>query len=134
MPLSYSEAIKHDLNRMKFITEVEKKAVKKKPKKVGIKPAYGTLLAKRNVNLAVREAALRLAQIVITYNKITTGETKKYVVAPYSYRFRRLKVGVRKLLFAWDMEEKRIKGFVLKNIYRVAITDRTFRPKWVVEF
>jgi predicted DNA-binding transcriptional regulator YafY len=134
MALSYSEAIKSDLNRLKFIMQQEQKAPKRKPRRVGVKPAYGTMYALRNTRLAIREAALRLAQVVLTYTKVTTGETKRYVVCPYSLRYRRLKTGVRKLLFAWDMDERKIKGFVVRNIRKVAITDRTYVPRWPVEF
>lgn len=133
MALSYSEAIKNDISRLEFISKQEKKAPRRKPARTGKKPAYGTLFALRNTRLAIREAALRNVQIVMTYKKITTGEVKQYVVCPYSYRYRRLKKGRKKLLFAWDMEDKHIKGFVVGNIRKVAITDRKFRPKWVVE-
>ena len=133
MPLSFAEAIRNDLGRMNFIQEMERKAPKRKPKRVGKTPAYGTLYALRNVRMSIREAALRLVQIIITYHKITTNETVKRVVAPYSYRYRMLKIGRRKLLFAYDMEDKRIKGFVIGNIKKVAITDRRFRPMWPVE-
>jgi hypothetical protein len=133
MPLSFSEAIRKDISRIKFIKEMEKLAPRRKPKRVGKTPAYGTLYALRNVRMSIREGALRLVQIIITYTKITTGETKRYVVAPYSYRYRKLRIGVRKMLFAYDMADKHIKGFVLANIKRVALTDRKFRPKWPVE-
>ena len=132
---SYQKALRKDLKKVReaFIEEQEKKAVRRRPRRVGEKPRYGTLFAQRNKRLAIREAALRRSQIVIRYVKITTGESKRYIVAPYSYRYRRLKAGRRKMLFAYDMEDKHIKGFVLNNIRKVAITDRKFRPKWDVE-
>jgi len=133
MAISFSEAIKRDISRMDFIAEQAKKAPRRKPKRVGKKPPYGTLYALRNVRLAIREACLRLVQVILTYKKETTNETKQYIVACYSYRYRRLKSGVKKLLFAWDMEDKRIKGFVVRNIRKVALTDRKYRPKWPVE-
>lgn len=135
MGLSFQEALKKDLEgvREKFIEEQEQKAPKRRPRRVGKKPAYGTLFALRNKRLAIREAALRNAQIIIRYVKVTTGESKRYVVAPYSYRYRKLRIGRRKMLFAYDMKDKHIKGFVLNNIRKVAITDRKFRPKWDVE-
>lgn len=133
MPLSFSEAIKKDISRLKFIEEMTAKAPRRKPKRVGKAPAYGTLAALRNKRLAIKEAALRLVQIVITYKKETTGEVKQYTVAPYSYRYRRLKSGLKKMLFAWDMNDKHIKGFVLGNISKVVITDRRFSPRWPVE-
>jgi len=97
-----------------------------------MRPRTGTLFAMRNKRLAIREAALRLSEIVITYRKTTTGETKKYVVAPYEWKYRRLRVGLRKMLYAYDMRDKHIKSFAQRNIRNVAITDRKFRPKWPV--
>jgi len=54
-------------------------------------------------------------------------------VAPYSYRYKRLKVGMRKMMYAYDMKDRHIKGFAMSNIRNVAITDRKFRPIWRVE-
>jgi len=130
---SFAEAIKRDIDRLKFMQEQEMKAPRRLPKRVGQKPLYGTMFALRNKNLTIREAALRGVQVILTYKKETTGETKRYVVAVYSYRYRRLKSGYRKMLFAYDMKEKHIKGFVLKNVRRVALTDRKYRPIWPVE-
>ena len=133
MALSFAEALRKDISRLDFIAIQEEKAPKRKPKRVGKTPAYGTLYALRNTRMAIREAALRLVQVIITYRKETTGETKKYVVCTYSYRYRRLKSGLKKMLFAYDMQDKHIKGFVLGNIRKVALTDRKFRPRWPVE-
>ena len=130
---TFAEALQKDIDRLAFIAQQESKAPKRKAKRVGKKPAYGTMFALRNKRLTIREAALRLVQVVLTYKKETTGEVNKYVVAPYSYRYRRLKTGNRKMLFAYDMKAKHIKGFVLRNIRKVAITDRKFRPQWPVE-
>ena len=133
--LTFAEALKRDIEniRVAFIAEQERKAPRRKPKRVGYKPSEGSLFAMRNKRLTIREAALRLVQIVMRYKKATTGETKQYVVAPYSYRYRRLKSGWRKMLFAYDMREKHIKGFVVANIRNVSLTDRKFVPKWDVE-
>jgi predicted DNA-binding transcriptional regulator YafY len=135
MGLSFQEALEKDLKNIRelYIEEQESKASKRRPRRTGQKPAYGTLFALRNKKLAIREAALRKSQIILRYVKVTTGESKRYVVAPYSYRYRKLRAGRRKMLFAYDMKDKHIKGFVLKNIRKVAITDRKFRPKWRVE-
>ena len=133
MPLSFAEAIRKDINRATFISDNEKKAPKRKPKRVGKTPAYGTLYALRNVRMTIREGALRQVQIIMSYTKETTGETKKYVVCPYSYRYRRLSSGLRKLLFAYDVDDKHIKGFVIGNVRKVALTDRRFSPMWPVE-
>lgn len=133
MPRSYKDIIKRGISQELFIAQQEEKAPRRLPKRVGIKPLTGTLFASRNKRLAIREAALRNAQVIITYTKTTTNETKKYRAAIYSYRYRRLKVGRRKMLMVWDMEDKRTKGFALRNIRKVAITDRKYRPKWLVE-
>ena len=133
MALSFAEALRKDIDRLSFISEQEKKAPRRKPKRVGKTPAYGTLYALRNTRMAIREGALRLVQVILTYQKETTGETKKYVVAPSSYRYRRLKGGMRKMLFAYDVEDRHIKGFVIGNVKKVALTDRKFRPMWPVE-
>jgi hypothetical protein len=132
----FADAIKKDFGaalREKFIADQEAKAPKRRPRRVGKKPAYGTMFALRNKRLAIRESAARLVQIIITYRKITTGETKKYVVAPYSYRYRETRDGRRKMLFAYDMKAKRIKGFALRHIRKVALTDRKYKPQWPVE-
>jgi hypothetical protein len=133
MARSYQEIIERGIKQALWLAEQEAKAPRRRPRRIGIKPKAGTLFAGRNKRLAIREASLRLVEIVITYHKTTTGETKKYVVAPYSYRYRRLKEGMRKMLFAYDMRDKHIKGFSINNIWNVALTDRKFRPQWRVE-
>ena len=130
---SYREIIEQGLKQLDFIEQAEQMAPKRRVRRVGLKPKTGTLFAIRNRNVAIREAALRNVQIVITYKKTTTGETKKYIVAPYSHRYRKLKVGMRKMLYAYDMADKRIKSFALRNIRKVALTNRKFRPKWPIE-
>lgn len=133
MALSFAEALRRDISRLEFISAQEEKAPRRKPKRVGKTPAYGTLYALRNTRMAIREGALRMVQIILTYTKETTGETKKYIVCPYSYRYRKLKSGMRKMLFAYDMEDRHIKGFVIGNVKKVALTERKFRPMWPVE-
>lgn len=133
MPNSYRKLIDRGIDEVAFIFEQEAKAPRRKPRRVGLKPKTGTLFAIRNKRVAIREAALRASQIIITYTKTTTGERNKYRVAPYSYRYRRLKVGLRKMLYAYDMVDRHIKSFAIRNIRNVAITDRKFRPKWQIE-
>ena len=133
MPHSYQQIIQKGIDRLQFISQQELKAQKRKAARTGEKPRTGTLFAIRNKRLAIREAALRNVQIVLRYRKTTTGELKKYIVAPYSYRYRMTSKGRRKMLMAYDMKDKHIKGFVVKAIRNVVITDRKFRPKWEVE-
>jgi predicted DNA-binding transcriptional regulator YafY len=133
MPRSFQKIIQKGVDRLLFIAEQEAKASRRKPKRVGEKQRTGSLFAIRNKRLAIREAALRNAQIILRYRKTTTGELKKYVVAPYSYRYRMTNNGRRKMLMAYDMKSKHIKGFVVRGIRNVTITDRKFRPIWTVE-
>lgn len=132
MPRNIQEIIAEGVNR-EWVKEQEEKAPRRRPARTRMKPTRGTLFAKRNKRLAIKEAALRRVQVILTYKKTTTGETKKYVVAPYSFRRRKLKVGWRKMLYAYDMKDKHIKSFAIRNIQKVAITDRKYRPKWPVE-
>ena len=133
MPRSFQEVIESGVRQSLWLQDQEAKARRRLPKRVGIKPSAGTMFAIRNKRLTIREAALRLVQIIVTYRKTTTNEVKKYVVAPYSYRYRRLKGGMRKMLFAYDMKDKHIKGFSVFDIRNVALTDRKFKPIWRVE-
>ena len=121
-------------NRDLFIGEMAFKAPRRKPLHVKV-PAHqrGTLFAIRNKLIAIREATNRNVQIVMKYKKTTTGETKEYIVAPYSWRYRRLRIGRRKMLYAYDMKEKHIKSFAIQNVKNVFISDREFVPKWKVE-
>lgn len=121
-------------SRAAFIQQQEQKAKTRLPKRLGIKQKSGTLFAIRNKRLAIREAAMRKVQIVLTYRKTHTNEIKKYIVSPYSFRYLRLKSGLRKVLYAYDMNERTIKSFVLNNIRNVALTDRKYKPMWPVEF
>ena len=132
MPRSFRQVIEEGISRVQFIQEMERKAPRRKPKRTKAEPT-GTLFAIRNNRLTIREGALRYVQIIITYIKETNREQKKYIVAPYSYRYRMLKSGFRKLLYAYDMDDGHIKGFVLKNIRNIALTDRKFTPMWPIE-
>jgi len=129
---SFAQALKRDINRLKFREDVERKAPKRKPKK---EPQLEDerILRTRDIKVLIGQAATRLLQIEITYRKETTGEIKSYRVAPYSYRYRHLRTGIRKMFFAYDMDDKHIKGFVLRNIRKVDILKRRYSPKWDVE-
>lgn len=105
----------------------------------------GTLLAKRHFRLTIREASRRRSIIAMLYTKLTTGDTLEYRLEPYSYRYRRLRVGIRKVFFAYKVgdvhSEKRkfpvkyqgIRMFYLLNIHAVKILQRRYRPRWRVE-
>jgi len=126
MPRDIKEFIKTGISRADFIKQQEAKAARRKPVRTRPVKVRGTLYAMRNKRLAIREAALRERQIIIKYVKTTTGELKKYIVAPMSWRYRKLKVGRRKMLYAQDVKARHVKSFALRNIRNVAITDRKY--------
>lgn len=132
---TFKEALEKDIVglRESFIVMMEAKAPRRKPKRVGHKPAYGTLFAIRNKRLAIREAALRKVQVIISYVKITNSEFGKWTVCPYEWKYRKLRIGRKIVLYAYDMEDKHIKSFVQTNIRNVALTDRKFVPKWPIK-
>jgi len=136
MPRDIQSAIK----RKEFIEEQQIKP-RRKPLKKKAKPQEeikewsnkGALYGLREKRLAIRAAARNTVQMVITYKKTTTRQTKKYTICPYSYRYRRLKIGIRKMLFAYDIADRTIKNYALTNIKDVAILPKKFVPKWPVE-
>ena len=122
------------IRKIEWMKQQEKKAPRRRPRRVGFKPKTGTLFAIRNKRVSIKEASLRRRQVIITYEKTTTGDTNKYIVAPYSYKYRKLKIGWRKMLYAYDMEDKHIKSFAIANIRNVVLTDRKYPNKtWPVE-
>lgn len=82
----------------------------------------------------IRTSAIALVKMKLGYTKITTGETKEYIVAPYSFRTEKVRDGVRQMLYAYDFEDGKIKKFAAVNI-RVAelLPDEHFKPMWEVE-
>lgn len=117
----------------KFAEKVETKAKKRKPIKTKVQ-VTGTLFAQRNKRIAIREAALRGVSLVVLYKKVTTGEVKRYEVIPISWRYRKTKAGMRKVIFLQDVRDKKqLKYFVLKNIIRAVPTDRKVKSDWPVE-
>lgn len=119
------------VSREEFIKEQKAKArvSRKKGKK------FVELTSKRSKNLVIRESAQTTKYMIIRYKKATTGEVKKYKVAPYSFRYMRdAKTGRRrKVLYAYDQDAKHIKAFYLDNIKGVERTESSFKPKWEVE-
>lgn len=55
MALSFAEALRRDISRLEFISDQEKKAPRRKPRRIGKTPAYGTLYALRNTRMAISE-------------------------------------------------------------------------------
>lgn len=84
------------------------------------------LRSTRDRRLIIREGAIQRKQVIIIYKKITTGEVKRYLICPMSYRYRKLKSGIKKVLFAEDMQGRQLKNFVMKNIRQAILTDRKY--------
>lgn len=120
--------------RKEFVKKVEQQAKTKKPTKTKV-DIQGTLLAKRNKRVAIREAALRGVTCIILYRKITTKRMKRFEVIPMCYRYRKLKEGRRKVLYIQDVRDGfKTKNFAIKYIQKVAITDRKANPvKYQIE-
>lgn len=116
-----------------FAAKVQQQAPKRKPVRTKAK-ITGTMFAKRNSRVAIRQSALRGVSVVILYKKVTTGQVKRYEAICLSYRYRRTKRGLRKVLFLQDVrDEKQVKYFVMRNIIKVALTDRKVQPDWPIE-
>ena len=116
-----------------FAEKVQQMATKRKPVKTKAK-ITGTMFAKRNSRVAIRQSALRGVSVVILYKKVTTGQVKRYEAICLSYRYRRTKRGLRKVLFLQDVRDgKHVKYFVMRNIIKVALTDRKVQPDWPIE-
>jgi len=131
MGRTFEEVVRDGINKSLFVLEMEGKAQRRKPVRTLAQPS-GTLFAIRNKRITIREGALRRVQIIITYTKITTRTTHKYVVCPYEWSYRRLRSGRKKMLWAYDVEDRHIKSFVQTNIKNVALTDRKFQPRWPI--
>jgi len=74
----------------------------------------------------ISDAARRNKVVRIQYTKKTTGETKTYMIEPYSTR--------GEFLFGYDTSEGKIKKFLIDNILEAIETEDEFTPRWVVEF
>ena len=87
----------------------------------------------KNMEDVILHAAEEKKQLKLRYKK-RTGEIKTYVVNPYSYRYKFSPRGGRqRMLFAYDVKDKHIKGFYVKNLLKVQKLSRTFRPIWPIE-
>lgn len=116
---------KEFVNKQKGKVKLPKKA--KKPENKRVSTIYG-------IRMTIRQGASLKRYIEIVYLKATTGETKKYKVAPYSYRYVVAKNRRRKkMLYAYDFKDRHIKGFYVKNIKSVKLSNGKFTPLWPIE-
>jgi hypothetical protein len=73
----------------------------------------------------------------LIYRRMRDGATIQREVEPYSLRYRRTKYGGRaRYFYAYDLSPPTlgIHSFRMSNILAVEGTDRTFTPRWLVEF
>jgi len=123
------------MKRMKLASKFQINAANKLPLKPLVKSRYRgkKLPLAIDVRVTLRDAALQKKLVEITYKKTTTGEVKTYKLEPYSFRYIRMKVGVRKSLFAFDVNEKRIKSFSMRDIKKIEMLPNKFVPRWPIE-
>lgn len=117
-----------------FLAQVDRLAATRKPVRTRA-DIKGTLAAKRNFRIAIREAALRGVTCVILYRKTTANEVKRYEVIPTEYAYKRMKGGLlRKILWVQDVrDDKRTKSLYLRNILKAVLTDRRLKSKWPIK-
>ena len=85
------------------------------------------------IRASIRDSAVTKHLLKITYKKTTTNETKLYTVEPYSFRYVKQNGGLKKALFAWDVEENKIKYFVVRSIMKAEMTDRAYSNRFPIE-
>jgi hypothetical protein len=132
---SYRKVIDEELDNFAIRWAAKKaKDEKEEALREGKRTKVGVVFSARKRRIGIFAAAKGFKNMIIKYKKTTTGEVKEYKVAPYSYRYRRLKVGRRRMLFAYDHKDRHIKGFALRNILQVTVLPRSkFNPIWPVE-
>ena len=117
---------KNLINKLKIYT---KKIKRKDMKHNSSSYKTGTLMAKRNRSVAIIEASRRRTYVVLTYIKITDDIKESYKVIAMEWKYRKLKSGFKKVLYAQDMnEEYRVKSFVHINIQNVLIGRQKVTP------
>jgi predicted DNA-binding transcriptional regulator YafY len=99
----------------------------------GITTPMGRLFSARKKKIGILDGAQNEVWIIITYQKTTTGEVNDYKVAPYEYKFRWLRIGLRKMLYAYDEKDGHIKSFALRHIRKVVVTSDRFTAKWPIK-
>lgn len=122
--------LKNDQDKENFVKQQKEKSRISRKKKKKFKELTGV----QSRRIVIRESAAGRKYVLIKYKKVNTGKTKTYMVAPYSYRFRRRPTGqLLKALYAFDFNDKHIKSFYLVNILSVSRTNSNFKPRWPVE-
>lgn len=72
----------------------------------------------------------------ITYQKTSgpeIGEIKSYKIEPYSLRFKNTTGGVEEFLYAYDINDSRIKSFRVSYILEAEPLAFKFSPRWDIE-
>lgn len=82
---------------------------------------------------SIRDAATAKHVLKITYRKTTDNKTNVYLVEPYSYDYAKQNGGIKKVLWAWDTHENKIKCFVVKNIVKAEMTDKPYQVRFPIK-
>lgn len=101
-------------------------------------PTRGNLFWTKNKNLSLREAARRRVCVRFSYKRVKDNRVFSYLVEPYSFRFKRGRLGFRKFFYGYHrtMRARGTRGihmFYWFRIFNIAVSKVTFRKRWPVE-
>lgn len=85
------------------------------------------------IRATIRDCAVTKRVMKILYKKTTTNETKRYEVEPYSFTYVKQGGGLKKALYAWDIEENKIKYFVVKYILKAEMTHLPYECRFPIK-
>jgi len=105
----------------------------KLPLKSSVKKSTSGLSKSSKIRRAIRNSAGTRTLLTIVYNKTTDGTTHSYIIEPYSFRYRKIKVGIRKMLYGFDIADGHIKSFAIRNVLSAQNMKEKFRPRFDVE-
>jgi len=75
-------------------------------------------------------AGQNLKTVLIDYTENDGSNEGWREVEPYSFRIK----GGNEMFFAYDMNKKAIRGFIISSINDIKITENKYNPRWEVEF
>jgi len=102
-------------------------------------PARGTLFWMRNKNLAVLEAAKRNVCVRFAYKRTYVDrKTFSYLVEPYSFRFKRGRLGFRKFFYGYHRTTLKdgtrgIHSFYWFRVYNIVVSRVPYKARWPIE-
>ncbi|RLI38108.1 hypothetical protein DRO66_02580 [Candidatus Bathyarchaeota archaeon] len=102
------------------------------------KPDMGNLFWLRNRNLAIREASKRKVCIRFSYKRVSDRKSFSYLVEPYSFRYKRGRLGFRKFLYGYHRTTRPgatrgIHMFYWHRIGNIVVSRVPYIPRWRIE-